>query len=62
VSVDIIMLDNMDLDTIRKAVKLIKGKVLIEASGNINLDNVRKIAETGVNLISIGQLPIRPRQ
>jgi len=56
------MLDNMDLDTIRKAVKLIKGKVLIEASGNINLDNVRKIAETGVNLISIGQLPIRPRQ
>jgi len=56
VSVDIIMLDNMDLDTIRKAVKLIKGKVLIEASGNINLDNVRKIAETGVNLISIGAI------
>lgn len=54
--VDIIMLDNMDLETTRKAVKLIKGKALIEASGNINLDNVRKIAETGVDLISIGAL------
>lgn len=56
VGVDIIMLDNMDLDTIRKAVKLIKGRALIEASGNINLQNVREIAETGVNLISIGAI------
>ncbi len=56
VGVDIIMLDNMDLETIRKAVKMIKGKALVEASGNVNLDNVRKIAETGVNLISIGAI------
>lgn len=56
VGVDIIMLDNMDLETIRKAVKMIKGKALVEASGNINLDNVRKIAETGVDLISIGAI------
>jgi nicotinate-nucleotide pyrophosphorylase (carboxylating) len=54
--VDIIMLDNMDLETTRKAVKLIKGKALIEASGNINLDNVRAVAKTGVNLISIGAI------
>ncbi|MBI5199826.1 MAG: carboxylating nicotinate-nucleotide diphosphorylase [Nitrospirae bacterium] len=54
--VDIIMLDNMDLETTRKAVKLIKGKALIEASGNINLDNVREMAKTGVDLISIGAL------
>lgn len=54
--VDIIMLDNMDLETTRKAVKLIKGKALIEASGNINLDNVREMAKTGVDLISIGAI------
>lgn len=54
--VDIIMLDNMDLETTGKAVKLIKGKALIEASGNINLDNVREMAKTGVDLISIGAI------
>lgn len=54
--VDIIMLDNMDLETTRKAVKLIQGKALIEASGNINLDNVREMAKTGVDLISIGAI------
>lgn len=56
VGVDIIMLDNMDLGMIKKAVKMIKGKALVEASGNINLENVRKIAETGVDLISIGAI------
>ncbi|MBU4047526.1 nicotinate-nucleotide diphosphorylase (carboxylating), partial [bacterium] len=54
--VDIIMLDNMNLDTMREAVKIVKGKALIEASGGITLEKVRKIAQTGVDLISIGAL------
>lgn len=53
---DIIMLDNMDLETIKKAVKMAKGEALIEASGGITLEKVRKIAQTGVDLISIGAL------
>jgi len=56
VKADIIMLDNMDLDTMEKAVKKAKGKALIEASGGITLGKVRKIAQTGVDLISIGSL------
>ena len=57
--VDIIMLDNMDLETTREAVKLIGGRVLTEASGNMGdktSDQLRKIAETGVDIISIGAL------
>jgi len=54
--VDIIMLDNMDLDTMKEAVKMVKGKALIEASGGITLGKVRKIAQTGVDLISVGAL------
>ncbi|HAJ33968.1 MAG TPA: carboxylating nicotinate-nucleotide diphosphorylase [Candidatus Atribacteria bacterium] len=54
--VDIIMLDNMDLDTMKEAVKMAKGKTLIEASGGITLEKVRKIAQAGVDLISIGSL------
>ena len=54
VKADIIMLDNMDLDTMEKAVKKAKSKALIEASGGITLGKVRKIAQTGVDLISIG--------
>jgi nicotinate-nucleotide pyrophosphorylase (carboxylating) len=53
---DIIMLDNMNLEDMRKAVESIHGRALIEASGGITLDNVRAIAETGVNYISIGAL------
>jgi len=53
---DIIMLDNMDIEDMRQTVKLIKGRVLIEASGGINLERVRAVAETGVDLISIGAL------
>ncbi len=53
---DIIMLDNKDLETIKKAVKMAKVKALIEASGGITLEKVRKIAQTGVDLISIGAL------
>lgn len=56
VQVDIIMLDNMDLETMKEAVKIVNGKALIEASGGITLEKVRKIAQTGVNLISIGAL------
>lgn len=53
---DIIMLDNMDLDTMRQAVATIAGKALVEASGGVNLKTVRAIAETGVDIISVGAL------
>jgi len=56
VQVDIIMLDNMDLKTMKEAVKMVKGKALIEASGGITLEKVREVAQTGVDLISIGTL------
>lgn len=49
---DIIMLDNMDSDTIRKALKMIDGKAIVEASGNINLNNINEIASTGIDIIS----------
>jgi nicotinate-nucleotide pyrophosphorylase (carboxylating) len=51
-----ILLDNMDLDQMRQAVKLAAGRVELEASGGITLENVRAIAETGVDRISIGSL------
>lgn len=50
--VDIIMLDNMDLDTMKTAVKLINHKAIVEASGNVRLETVRAIAECGVDIIS----------
>ena len=53
---DIVMLDNMSLEDMRNAVRLMKGKVEIEASGGITLENVRDIAETGVDFISVGAL------
>jgi len=53
---DIVMLDNMNLEDMRKAVKSIHGRALIEASGGITLGNVRSVAETGVDFISIGAL------
>jgi nicotinate-nucleotide pyrophosphorylase (carboxylating) len=55
-SVDIIMLDNMSVDQMREAVKLAGDRVLLEASGGVTLENVREIAETGVDLISVGAL------
>jgi nicotinate-nucleotide pyrophosphorylase (carboxylating) len=55
-SADIIMLDNMDLESMKKAVGLIAGRALVEASGNISLENVRDTALTGVDLISVGGL------
>jgi nicotinate-nucleotide pyrophosphorylase (carboxylating) len=53
---DIIMLDNMELAAMREAVLLIGGKVLVEASGGVNLETIRGIAETGVDIISVGAL------
>ncbi len=53
---DRIMLDNFNLEELRTAVKLNAGAIELEASGNIDLDNIRTIAETGVDFISIGAL------
>jgi nicotinate-nucleotide pyrophosphorylase (carboxylating) len=54
--VDIIMLDNMELSTIKRAVEVINGRALVEASGGVTLESVENIAKTGVDLISIGAL------
>lgn len=56
VSADIIMLDNFSLEQIREAVALAKGKAELEVSGNVELDTVRPLAETGVDFISTGTL------
>ena len=53
---DVIMLDNMTNTDMLAAVELINGRALTEASGGVNLDRVREIAETGVNIISVGAL------
>lgn len=53
---DIIMLDNMDITTMDKAVKIINGKSIIEASGNISLNNIKPIANTGVDYISTSKI------
>jgi nicotinate-nucleotide pyrophosphorylase (carboxylating) len=53
---DIIMLDNMPVPVMKEAVALINGRALVEASGGVNLATVRAIAETGVDIISVGAL------
>lgn len=53
---DIIMLDNMSLQEMKEAVATINGKTKVEASGKVNLENVRAVAETGVDYISVGAL------
>ena len=53
---DIIMLDNMSVNDMRRAVEKVGGKAKLEASGNITLANVRQVAMTGVDIISIGAL------
>lgn len=55
-NVDRIMLDNMDNETIAKAVKIINGKTEIEASGNMTLERVKTLAGSGVDFISVGEL------
>lgn len=56
VKADIIMLDNMDLDTAKKAVSMIGDKAEIEFSGNVSLETIKSIAEIGVDFISVGAL------
>lgn len=53
---DIIMLDNMDNETMKKAVEITNGAALLEASGGITNETIRGVAETGVDIISIGAL------
>ena len=51
-----VLLDNMDLDTLRQAVALNSGRAVLEVSGGVSLKTVREIAATGVDRISIGAL------
>jgi nicotinate-nucleotide pyrophosphorylase (carboxylating) len=53
---DVVMLDNMGTDEMRQAVALIDHKAIVEASGGVNLGNIRAVAETGVDWISVGAL------
>ncbi|BDQ04203.1 carboxylating nicotinate-nucleotide diphosphorylase [Ignavibacterium sp.] len=53
---DMIMLDNFNIEEMRKAVELINGKCKVEASGGVNLNTIKAIAETGVDYISVGGL------
>ncbi|HEV8717464.1 MAG TPA: carboxylating nicotinate-nucleotide diphosphorylase [Candidatus Binatia bacterium] len=53
---DIILLDNMATPQMREAVQLVNGRALLEASGNMSLERVREVAETGVDFISVGAL------
>ncbi len=54
--IDLVLLDNMSLDQLRKAVSIAKGKCKIEASGRVNLETIRAIAETGVEYISTSKI------
>lgn len=54
--VNVIMLDNMSLDEMKKACELVGDRAKTEASGNVTLDNIRAVAETGVDIISLGAL------
>ncbi len=55
-NVEIIMLDNMNCDEMTEAVEITAGRALLEASGNVTADNIRAVAETGVDIISLGAL------
>jgi len=55
------LLDNFSIDDLKTAVDLIGGKLEVEASGGITLENVRQVAETGVDYISIGMLTHSPK-
>ncbi len=56
VGADVILLDNMDPETMRKAVEMTAGKAILEASGGITEQNVEEVARTGVDIISMGAL------
>jgi len=53
---DTILLDNMDVQTMAQAVRIVNGRARIEASGGVHLDNIREIAQTGVDFISVGRI------
>jgi nicotinate-nucleotide pyrophosphorylase (carboxylating) len=53
---DRLLLDNMSVTALRKAVKLVAGRVPLEASGGVTLESIQKIAETGVDYISVGRI------
>ena len=59
--VERILLDNMPAETMREAVKIAKGRAKLEASGNVTLENVLEVAQTGVDFISVGALTHSPR-
>jgi len=59
--VEVIMLDNMTYDQMRRAVQYIDGRAVVEASGNVSLETVKDIAATGVNVISCGALTHQAR-
>jgi nicotinate-nucleotide pyrophosphorylase (carboxylating) len=59
--IDAVLLDNMDVATMRKAVDLVKGRVVTEASGGVTLETVGEIARTGVDVISVGALTHAPK-
>ena len=54
--IDAVLLDNMDAGTLKRAIALVKGRAITEASGGVTLESVREIAKTGVDLISVGAL------
>jgi nicotinate-nucleotide pyrophosphorylase (carboxylating) len=54
--IEAVLLDNMPIPAIAEAVKMIKGRMLVEVSGRISLENILEVAQTGVDLISIGAL------
>lgn len=56
VKADVIMLDNMSCEDMKKAVEITAGRAKLEASGNVTLDNIRDVALTGVDIISLGAL------
>ena len=50
------MLDNMDNETMKRAVEIVDGRALLEASGNLTKDRIKSVAELGVDILSIGAL------
>ncbi len=56
IGADIIMLDNMDNETMKQAVEMVDGKALLEASGNLTKERIKSVAELGVDILSIGAL------
>ena len=56
VGADVVLLDNMDLATLKEAVRMVDGQMITEASGSITIDTILSIAETGVDIVSAGSI------